>query len=329
MTDPAARNAAAAKRGRLDVGDGHSIAWSLEGPEDGVPIVLLHGGPGSGSSEEMHELFVDPVFGDTRFRSLIFDQRGCGGSRPFGGIEANTTDHLIADMERLRQMLGCERWMVAGGSWGTTLALRYAVKHPERCHAILLRAVTIWSDEKFAWALEGRKDLAPEAWQAMRDFVDADDWRSLLEGYAAAVFSDDSERSLAAARIWVAYENTFGGPEPGNFDEILGNLDSDFARVKARIGLHYWKHRAFLPKQTESDGLFADVERLENVPLSIVHGTLDHVCHPVFLQSWKAALPRARIQMVPGAGHSIEHPALKQAFRRITAEAAATLALTV
>lgn len=315
------------ERGLLAVGDGHSIAWSVNGPENGVPVVLLHGGPGSASSDDMHGIFAGPLFGDLPIRSILFDQRGCGASTPLGHIEANTTDHLIADMERLRRLLGIERWIVAGGSWGTTLALRYAVAHPEPCCALLLRAVTIWSDEKFSWALEGRKAVEAAPWRALCNLFGADDWRSLLTAYHKAVFGPDIEQALEAACTWIAYENAFNAAEPGNFDEIYAGLDPEIAMTKARIGLHYWKHRAFLgtsPDVPENPGgLFNGASRLTDIPISIVHGTRDHICHPDFLAAWKRALPQAKIEMVPDAGHSLEHPALKQAFRQITADAVA------
>lgn len=315
------------KHGQLAVGDGHSIAWSISGPKDGVPVVLLHGGPGAGSSDEMHRIFAGPLFASFPVRSILFDQRGCGASTPHGSVNANTTDHLIADMEQLRVLLDLKSWIVAGGSWGTTLALRYAVAHPEPCHAVLLRAVTIWSDEKFSWALEGRKTVKVQPWNALSGLVGADDWRSILTAYHEAVFGPDIERALDAACTWVAYENTFNTAEPGDFDEIYAGLDPETAMIKARIGLHYWKHRAFLntsPDPAEKpDGLFSGVDRLADIPVSIVHGARDHICHPDFLSAWKGALPQAKIKMVPDAGHSLEHPALKQAFQQITADAVA------
>lgn len=315
------------KRGQLPVGDGHSIAWSINGPKDGVPVVLLHGGPGAGSSDEMHGIFTGPLFGNLPIRSILFDQRGCGASAPLGSVEANTTDHLIADMEQLRIRLDLESWIVAGGSWGTTLALRYAVAHPEPCRALLLRAVTIWSEEKFSWALEGRKAVKVAPWQALSNLLGADDWRSILTAYHEAVFGPDIERALEAACTWVAYENVFSAAEPGNFDEVYAGLDPETAMIKARIGLHYWKHQAFLNTGLDAaeipDGLFNGVDRLADIPISIVHGTRDHICHPDFLAAWKRALPQAKIEMVPDAGHSLEHPALEQAFQQITADAVA------
>ncbi len=311
------------KRGQLAVGDGHSIAWSISGPEDGVPLVLLHGGPGAGSSDEMHGMFTGALFRNLPVRSILFDQRGCGASAPLGSVEANTTDHLIADMEQLRTLLHIENWIVAGGSWGTTLALRYAVAHPKRCRALLLRAVTIWSDEKFSWALEGRKTLKAQPWKALSNLVGTDDWRSILTAYHGAVFGPDIERALEAACTWVAYENAFSKSKPGDFDEIYAGLDPETAMIKARIGLHYWKNRAFLDAAENTDGLFTGVDCLADIPISIVHGTRDHICHPKFLAYWRRALPQARIAMVPDAGHSPEHPALEQAFRQITADAVA------
>ncbi len=315
------------KRGQLAVGDGHSIAWSINGPKDGVPVVLLHGGPGAGSSEEMHDIFTGPLFANLPVRSILFDQRGCGASTPLGSVEANTTDNLIADIEQLRVLLDFESWIVAGGSWGTTLALRYAVAHPERCHAVLLRAVTIWSDEKFSWALEGRKAVKAAPWQALSNLVGADDWRNILTAYHETVFGPDIERALEAACTWIAYENTFNTAEPGNFNEIYAGLNPETAMIKARIGLHYWKHRAFLdtgPNDTKNpDGLFSGVDRLADIPISIVHGARDHICHPDFLSAWKDALPQTKIKMAPDAGHSLEHPALKQAFQQLTADTVA------
>lgn len=308
-----------AECGRLPVGDGHIIAWSTSGPEDGIPIVLLHGGPGSGASDDMHRDLQAPALRDHRLRGIAFDQRGCGGSTPRGDIAANTTRHLVADMELLRERLGVDSWIVAGGSWGTTLALRYAVAYPQRCRAVLLRAVTVWSDDKFVWALEGRRDIAPGPWNALARLAGRSDWRGILDSFYGRVFGPDSAQAQEAARTWVAYERTYETAEPADFAQVLRETEPEAAMTKARIGLHYWKHRAFLPTAADPHGLFGGVSRLGAVPVAVVHGSRDHVCHPHFLGAWRAALPQARIEMVPGAGHSRKDPALSKAFQNTLA----------
>lgn len=282
--------------GRLRVSDLHELHWERCGAADGIPAVVLHGGPGSGISAAASAI-LDPA----TWRIVSYDQRGCGRSSPLGETRENTTDDLVEDIERLRVHLGVDRWMVFAGSWGTTLAFAYLERHPERCLGLLLRGVTEWSRRKFDWALAHRRFLAPEAWDVLARGVADPSPEGLVAHYRARV----SQGDVAAARIWKGWERRFEFPdlhEPQTRESDEGLL------AATRIQLHYWANHGFVAAVVATPPA--------GVPIVIVHGRLDFVCPVLFAVDAHRRLPGSELVVVEGAGHSLGDPALAAALRR-------------
>lgn len=280
--------------GFLDVGDGHRLYWEESGNPRGVPVVFLHGGPGAGASP-VHRQFFDPA----AYRIVIFDQRGAGRSTPLGSLEANTTPDLVADMERLRAALGIERWVVFGGSWGSTLAIAYAEHHPERCLALVLRGIFLGRPSEIDWFLYGIRNLFPEPWRDFAGFIPESERGNLLTAYHRRLVDPDPAVHLPAARRWSVYE--------GSCSTLLPNasLVADFASDRVALGLarieaHYFANRLFLP-----DGFLLDnIGRIRHVPAVIVQGRYDAVCPCVTADDLHRAWPQAEYHVVDDAGHS-------------------------
>ncbi len=227
--------------GFLEVGDGHRLYWEESGNPEGVPVVFLHGGPGAGASP-VHRQFFDPA----HYRIAIFDQRGAGRSTPLGSLEANTTAHLVADIERLRAHLGVERWIVFGGSWGSTLALAYAENHPERCLGLVLRGIFLGRPAEIEWFLYGIRQLFPEPWREFAHFIPEAERGDLLGAYHRRLVDPDPEVHLPAARRWSVYEGSCStlAPNPA----LVADFASDrVALGLARIEAHYFANHLFLP----------------------------------------------------------------------------------
>lgn len=286
--------------GRLRVSDLHELHWERCGAVDGIPAVVVHGGPGSGISAAASEM-LDPA----TWRVVSYDQRGCGRSSPLGETRENTTDDLVADIERLRAHVGVDRWMVFAASWGTTLALAYLERHPERCLGLLLRGVTEWSRRKFDWALAHRRFLAPEAWEVLTRGVPDPGPEGLVAHYLARV----SEGDVAAARIWKAWERRFECPD---LHEPQMRESDEVLLAATRIQLHYWANHGFaVPVPVP-----ASAPPPPDVPIVIVHGRLDFVCPVLFAVDAHRRLPGSELVVVEGAGHSLGDPALAAALRR-------------
>lgn len=288
-----------ATAGLLDVGDGHSVYWECVGNPAGIPAVYLHGGPGAGGATGARRYF-DPQ----RFRTVLFDQRGCGRSRPLANspdtdLTTNTTQHLLSDIERLREHLGVERWVVAGVSWGVTLALVYAQRHPERVRAMALGAVTTGTRREIDWITRDMGRIFPEAWKR---FVDAvpDDERDgdLAAGYARLLSDPDVHVRANAARQWCEWEDTHVSLMPGwtpdrRFD------DPTFRAVFARLVTHYWSNGCFL-----ADGqIQRDMYRVADIPAVLIHGRHD-ISGPLDT-AWQLhrAWPASELVIVDDAGH--------------------------
>ncbi len=287
--------------GALDVGGGHRLYWEESGRADGVPVVFLHGGPGAGASP-VHRQFFDP----SHYRIVIFDQRGAGRSTPLGSLEANTTPDLVADMERLREHLGIARWIVFGGSWGSTLALAYAEHHPAHCLALVLRGIFLGRASEIDWFLYGMRSVFPEPWREFAGFIPEAERGDLLAAYHRRLIDPDPAVHLLAARRWSVYE--------GSCSTLLPNpaLVADFASDRVALGLarieaHYFANRLFLPEDT----LLSHVERIRHVPAVIVQGRYDAVCPPVSADALHRAWPEAEYHVVPDAGHSAFEPGIR------------------
>lgn len=292
--------------GMLDVGDGHSVYWERCGKPGGKPAVFLHGGPGGGCSDKQRQQF-DPGLYDV----LLFDQRGCGRSTPFASLEANTTWHLVADMERLREMAGHERWLVFGGSWGSTLALAYAETHPDRVTELVLRGIFLGTPAEYDWLYKyGASELYPEQWEQFRDHVPESERGDLVAAYQRLLTSDDEAVRLAAARVWSAWEDCTVTllPEPAQ----SGPEADHKALAVARIENHYFSHNCWL----EPDQLIRDAHKLHGIPAIIVQGRHDCCTPPAAAWALKQAWPTAELQIVPDGGHLFTEPGITDGLVR-------------
>jgi len=288
--------------GYLPLSGGHVMYWEQVGNPRGQPALFLHGGPGAGAGA-VHRRFFDPM----HWRVVLFDQRGAGRSRPLGSLVANTTADLVEDIEVLRRHLGIEKWLLFGGSWGSTLALAYAQEFPRRVAACVLRGVFLGRDEEVAWFLDGLKAVFPDAHAAFASFLPDAERGDLLAGYLARLTDPDPTIHMAAARAWSIYE--------GSCSTLLPSPDtvSSFAQDRTALGLarieaHYFAHRLFLPP----GGLLAGMDRIGHIPAEIVQGRYDMVCPARTAFELAAAWPAARLTIIPDAGHSALEPGIRR-----------------
>ncbi|MDQ1012854.1 proline iminopeptidase [Streptomyces sp. V4I23] len=287
-------------RGMLDTGDGNLVYWEVCGNPAGKPALVVHGGPGSGCTEGSRRSF-DPE----RYRIILFDQRGCGRSTPHASDPAtdmglNTTEHLIADMERLREHLGVERWLLFGGSWGSTLSLAYAERYPERVSEIVLVAVTSTRRYEIDWLYRGVGRFFPEAWERFRDGVpEADRDGDLVGAYARLMENPDPDVRAKAAADWCAWEDAVVSAEPQGRPNPYGDRPSPARLAFVRICSHYFAHAAWL----EEGRLIRDAGRLAGIPGVLIHGRLD-MSGPLDT-AWElaGAWPGAELVVVEDSGH--------------------------
>ena len=290
--------------GMLELDARHRMYWEEAGNASGVPVVFLHGGPGAGSTSD-HRRFFDPRF----YRIIVFDQRGAGRSVPHGEIEDNTTPLLIADMERLRRHLGVERWVVFGGSWGSTLALAYGAAHPERCLAFVLRGIFLGSRDEIDWFLYGLRRFFPEAWRAFVRDIPELERRDLLQAYHSRLVDSDPQIHLPAARAWSTYEASCSTLKPSG-ENVRQMTVNPTALTLARIEAHYFSNDIFLPP----GALLAGLERIRHLPCWIVQGRYDAVCAIATADTLARAWPQAHYVVVPDAGHSAWEPGILAAL---------------
>jgi len=288
------------RSGMLALDRTHTMYWEESGNPRGVPVVFLHGGPGAGAAPN-HRRFFDPA----HYRIVIFDQRGAGRSTPLGELRENTTPHLIDDIERLRKHLGIARWIVFGGSWGSTLALAYGAAHPARCAGLVLRGIFLCRQSEIDWFLYGLKHIFPEAWRAFADVIPAGERRDLLTAYYQRLTDPDPAVHMPAARAWGRYEGSCSTLRPSP-DTVAYFASDGVALGLARMEAHYFTHRIFLPE----DSLLDNVARLRNVPAVIVQGRYDAVCPIVSADDLHRAWPEADYIVVPDAGHSAWEPGI-------------------
>ena len=284
------------KSGMLKVDGRHSLYWEECGNPDGKPVVMLHGGPGGGCNAAMRR-FHDP----SKYRIVLFDQRGAGRSTPHADLVDNTTWDLVADIERIREMLGIEHWQVFGGSWGSTLALAYAEKHPERVTELVLRGIFMLRRWELEWFYqEGASRLFPDQFEPYREFIPEAERGDLMAAYHKRLTSDDEATRLEAARRWSIWE---GGTSylrvPEDYADSHG--DAQFALAFARIENHYFVNKGFFDAD---DQLLRDVGRIADIPGVIVHGRYDVVCPVANAWDLHKAWPKAELVISPTAGHS-------------------------
>ena len=291
--------------GMLDVGHGHCLYWEECGNPAGIPVVFLHGGPGAGSAP-LHRRFFDPA----AYRIVLFDQRGAGRSTPSAEIAANSTLHLVDDIERIRHRLKIEAWLVFGGSWGATLAVAYGIAHPDRCLGFVLRGVFLGRRHEVDWFLEGMARVFPEANRAFREFLPAPERGDLLAAYHARLTDPDPAVHLPAANSWFAYEM---GCSTLRHEANAPHRFSGAGRTAlamARISAHYFVNDMFLADRPLLEG----AARIAEKPGYIVQGRYDMICPPVTAVELARRWPRAELVIVPDAGHSIMEPGIRAAL---------------
>jgi proline iminopeptidase len=290
------------EHGLLDVGDGHEVYWKLCGDPQGKPAVFLHGGPGAGCNADHRRLF-----NPERYRVLLFDQRGCGRSRPRASLEANTTWHLVADIERLRAMLGVERWLVFGGSWGSALALAYAETHPERASALILRGIFALRREELLWYYQhGASLLFPDKWERFVAPIPPEERHDLIAAYRRRLTDPDPAVQVDAAKAWSLWEGeTITLLPDGKLSRQHG--EDEFALAFARIENHYFVHAGWL----EEGQLIRDAHRLRAIPAVIVQGRYDVATPAVTAWDLHKAWPEAEFILVEGTGHAATEPGIR------------------
>lgn len=295
--------------GLLDVGDGHHVYWERAGTAGATPAIFLHGGPGGGCSPDHRRLF-DPA----RYDVLLFDQRGCGRSTPHACLDANTTWHLVADIERLRTMMGVDRWLVFGGSWGSTLALAYAQAHRERVSALVLRGVFTVRKQEIDWYYQhGASRIYPDKWERFVAPIPPAERGDMVAAYRRILTGDDRAQQIAAARAWSVWEGETIRLLPDPALSATHDAD-DFALAFARIENHYFVHGGWM-----DDGqLIRDAGLLRDIPGVIVQGRYDMACPAETAWDLHRAWPQARFEMVEGAGHAYNEPGILDALIRAT-----------
>lgn len=290
--------------GYLPLTDGHVMYWEQVGHPRGRPALFLHGGPGAGAGA-VHRRFFDPQF----WRVAIFDQRGAGRSRPLGDLHDNTTAHLVADIEALRIHLGLERWLLFGGSWGSTLALAYAQAHPERVIGLVLRGVFLGRPDEVDWFLHGMARVFPDAHAAFLAHLPESERGDVLRAYLARLTHPDPLVHQPAARAWSVYEGSCSTLLPSP-DTVASFAQDRTALGLARIEAHYFAHDLFLPPE----GLLGHMHRIAHLPAEIVQGRYDMVCPATSAFELAAAWPQARLTVIPDAGHSALEPGVRRAL---------------
>ncbi len=298
--------------GYLRVSPIHEIYYEQSGNPKGKPVVFLHGGPGGGTDPKMRRFF-DP----RKYRIVLFDQRGCGRSRPSANLVDNTTWHLVADIETIREHLGIEKWQVFGGSWGSTLALAYAQKHPDRCTELVLRGIFLLRRSELEWFYQnpqGAASMFPDLWEHYLEPLTAAERTDCIASYYKRLTSEDKSTLLTAARAWSIWEGALSFIKM-NADYVKRYGDAEFAAAFARIECHYFIHGGFLDRPNQ---LLEDVEKIRHIPAVIVQGRFDVVCPMRSAWDLHKAWPEADLRVVPDAGHSAFEPGIARELVKAT-----------
>lgn len=282
--------------GFLPVDDTHTLYYEESGNPEGKPVVFLHGGPGGGTTA-INRCFWDPQ----AYRIILFDQRGCGKSTPHACLDNNTTWHLVSDIELLREFLGIERWQVFGGSWGSTLSLAYGIKHPERVTELVLRGIFMLRKKELQWFYqEGASNLFPDAWDAYEQAIPEDERGDFIKAYYQRLTGEDEAVKLASAQAWSVWEGSTSRlyPDPAMIDN---NGSAQFALSFARIECHYFINKGFFDTD---EWLLENVDKIAHIPTVIAQGRYDVVCPMRSAWDLSKALPKARLDIIPDAGHA-------------------------
>jgi proline iminopeptidase len=297
--------------GMLDVGDGHRLYWEMSGNPDGKPVVFLHGGPGGGSSPDHRR-----QFNPEKYKILVFDQRGCGKSTPYASLEANTTWHLVDDIEKLRtEVAKVDKWQVFGGSWGSTLALAYAEKYPDCVTELVLRGIFLFDQYEIDWMYKagGASQVYPDKFEEFIGLIPEDERGDLVEVYRKRLTSSDKDEQLKAAKAWSKWEGEIVTllPSPSTIDHFTS---PEVAVAVARIENHYMANHGWL----EEGQLLRGAARLKGIPGVIVQGRHDTCTPPVAAWTLKRAWPEVELNIIPDAGHLFNEPGNLDALVRAT-----------
>ncbi|WP_135502694.1 prolyl aminopeptidase [Roseovarius aestuariivivens] len=293
-------------RRMLDVGDGHQVYVEQSGSKTGIPVVVLHGGPGGGCSPAMRRYF-DP----RHYRIILFDQRGCGRSKPHASVEDNTTWHLVADIERIRETLGIDAWIVFGGSWGATLALVYAQSHPDRVKHLVLRGVFTMTRAELDWFYGGGAGrFWPETWKRFQSLIPEDERGDMIAAYHSRLFSGDRSEEIRFAKAWSSWENALATVHSNGQG---GDSPAEYARAFARLENHYFRHGGFLGQ----DGyIYDNMHKIADIPGIIVQGRYDMICPPEAAYRLAALWPRVDLRVIGMAGHALSEPGISEELVR-------------
>jgi proline iminopeptidase len=284
----------------MEMPGGHTIYVEQCGNPNGIPVIVLHGGPGGGCSPTMRRYFDPSVY-----RVVLFDQRGCGRSRPHASVENNTTWDLVADIERIREAVGVEKFIVFGGSWGATLALIYSETHPEHVRHIVLRGVFLMMQRELDWFYGGGAgQFWPDTWTDFVKLVPEGERNDFIGAYHKRLFSGDRHKETLYGKAWSSWENALASVYSNGRG---GDAPGEYARAFARLENHYFVHGGFL----ESDGqILANVDRISHIPGVIVQGRYDMICPPKSAYDLAQAWPNAELRMVRNAGHALSEPGI-------------------
>jgi len=290
------------KTGRLRVSDIHDLYYEETGNPKGKPVLFIHGGPGGGT-EPSHRRYFDPK----AFRVILFDQRGCGQSKPHADLRENTTWDLVRDIEKLRETLGIKSWIVFGGSWGSTLSLLYAETHPERVNAMVLRGIFLCRKKEIKWFYqEGANHIFPDLWDEYVKPIPQEERGDFVSAFYKRLTSPNRDVRLQAARAWSVWEGStsrlYVDPElQAGFD------DAEFAEAFARIECHYFTNGIWMRHDNQ---IIEDVHKIRHIPCEIIHGRYDVVCPVENAWDLHKAWPESRLHIVPDAGHSAREPGI-------------------
>ncbi|MDW8304263.1 MAG: prolyl aminopeptidase [Acidobacteriota bacterium] len=292
--------------GMLKVSDIHTIYYERVGNPEGIPVVFLHGGPGGGLIP-IYRQFFDPK----AFHVVLFDQRGSGRSTPHAELRENTTWDLISDIETLREKFGIEKWYVFGGSWGSTLSLAYAIKHPERVLGLILRGIFLTRRKELLWFYQyGASEIFPDYWERYRDEIPEEERHDFISAYYKRLTSDDEKVRLSAARAWSVWEGATSKLIPDK--SLIEHWENEHEALQlARIECHYFINKCFFPSDNY---ILENIDKIRHIPTVIVQGRYDIVCPMVSAWELHKAFPEAEFIVVPEAGHSISEPGITSAL---------------
>lgn len=298
--------------GRIRVSDVHELYYEQCGTPNGKPVVFLHGGPGSGLIPD-YRRFFDP----SAYRVILFEQRGAGRSTPHASLEDNTTWHLVADIEKIREHFGIDQWLLFGGSWGSTLSLAYAETHPERVRGLVLRGIFLCRPQEIRWFYEdnhGASAIFPDNWEAYLRLIPEAERGDMINAYYRRLTSNDETTRLEAARAWAMWEASVLKllPDQKLIDDFT---EPDKALAVARIECHYFVNNCFFDTNNH---LLEHIDRIRHIPAVIVHGRYDVVCPPVNAWDLHRAWPEAELKIIPDAGHAATEPGIADALVRAT-----------